>query len=153
MKKTSLVVGLMLALSAGYTVRVFAQAKPDVLLEQRKAAMVLQGKYLYPLIPMAQGKISYDAGTVARNTAYLEVLTQMPWDGFDPRTAGLKNTRALPEIYKDPAAFKAAQDKLHAEMAKFSETVKSRDETRIKAGIVELNKVCNACHDKFRRRM
>lgn len=147
-----LAAGLAVVLSAGYTLTAGAQVKPQVLVEQRQAAMTLQGKYLYSLLPMASGKIPYDANIVARNAAYLEVLTQMAWDGFDPATAGEKNTRALPEVFKDTAAFKAAQDKLHAEIAKFAATVKAGNEANIKTGSVELNKACNGCHETFRAR-
>jgi cytochrome c556 len=152
MSMNRLVAGLAVVLSVGYALSAGAQVRPQVLVEQRHSAMELQGKYLYSLLPMASGKIPYNAGIVARNAAYLEVLTQMAWDGFDPATAGEKNTRALPEIFSDPAAFKAAEDKLHAEIAKFSATVKAGNEQDIKTGMVELNKVCNGCHDKFRSR-
>lgn len=77
---------LVLLLGATYTLCAFAQVKPEVLVEQRQGAMRLQGKYLYALLPMAQGKIPYDAGVVARNAGYLDVLTVMAWDGFDPAT-------------------------------------------------------------------
>jgi cytochrome c556 len=147
-----LAAGLAAVLSAGYALTAGAQVRPQVLVEQRHSAMVLQGKYLYSLLPMASDKIPYNANIVARNAAYLEVLTQMAWDGFDPATAGEKNTRALPEIYSDPAAFKAAEEKLHVEVARFSATVKTGNEQEIKTGMVELNKVCNGCHDKFRAR-
>lgn len=147
-----LAAGLAVVLSVGYTLTAGAQVRPQVLVEQRQAAMTLQGKYLYSLLPMASGKIPYNANVVARNTAYLEVITQMAWDGFDPATAGEKNTRALPEIFKDQAAFKTAEDKLHAEMAKFAATVKTGNEANIKTGLVELNKACNGCHETFRAR-
>jgi cytochrome c556 len=147
-----LVAGLAVVLSAGYTLTAGAQVRPKVLVEQRQAAMTLQGKYLYSLLPMASGKIPYDGNIVARNTAYLEVLTQMAWDGFAPATADEKDTRALPEVFKDTAGFMAAQDKFHAEMTKFSATVKTGNEASIKTGLVELNKVCNGCHETFRAR-
>lgn len=152
MHRKILVVGLALVLGAGYSLTAGAQARPDVLVKQRQSAMNLQGKYLYSLIPMAQGKIPYNASIVARNTAYLDVLTQMPWDGFEPSTAGEKNTRALPDIYKDTPGFKTAQERLRSEVGKFVATVKTGNEANIKTGIVELNKVCNSCHDSFRQR-
>lgn len=142
---------LVLLLGATYTLCAFAQVKPEVLVEQRQGAMRLQGKYLYALLPMAQGKIPYDAGVVARNAGYLDVLTVMAWDGFDPATQSEKS-RALPEIYKDSAGFKTAEDKLHTEMAKFVATVKTGNEANIKTGIVDLNKACNSCHENFRQK-
>jgi cytochrome c556 len=79
------------------------------------------------------------------------VLIKMPWDGFDPVTKDVKS-RALPEIYSDPAKFKTAIDQIHAEMSKFHATVKTGNEANIKTAIVDLNKVCNSCHDTFRQK-
>ena len=147
----SFVAGLTLALGAGIAVDVVAQVKPEVLVEQRQAAMRLQGKYLYPLVPMAQGRIPYDAAVVARNAGYLDVLIRMAWDGFDPATQGVKS-RTLPETYTDTAKFKAAQDNMFAEMTKFVAAVKTGNEAAIKPAIVDLNKACAACHESFRQR-
>ena len=48
--------GLALAIAAGCACSAIAQVKPEQLVDQRVAAMRLQGKYLYPLLPMAQGR-------------------------------------------------------------------------------------------------
>jgi len=143
--------GLALAVGAGYAGIASAQVKPETLVDQRLAAMRLQGKYLYPLVAMAQNRTPYDANTVARNASYLEVLIKMPWDGFDPSTKDVKS-RALPEIYAEPAKFKTAQDQMHAEMSKFLATVKTGNEANIKTAVLDLNKVCNSCHDTFRQK-
>ena len=143
--------GLALAVGAGFACSAIAQVKPETLVDQRVAAMRLQGKYLYPLIPMAQGRVPYDANIVARNAGYLDVLIKMPWDGYDPVTKDVKS-RALPEIYSDPAKFKTAQDQMSAEMSKFQATVKTGNEANIKTAIVDLNKACNGCHETFRQK-
>ena len=141
---------IVLALSAGFTISAFAQAKPETLLQQRQGAMYLQGKYMYSIVPMASGKIPFDANIIARNAGFLDALTQMPWDGFDPSTAEQKNTRASPDIYKDQAKFRTAQENMRAEMGRFMTTVKTGNEANIKTGIVTLNNTCNKCHDDFR---
>ena len=150
MKKTILATAVAFALSAGYTLTAFSQVKPETLQLQRHSAMTLQGKYLYSIIPMAQGKIPYDAKIVARNAGFLDALTQMPWDGFQASTADLKNTRASPEIYKEEAKFRTHQENLRAEVGRFMATVKAGNEASIKEGIVTLNNTCNKCHDDFR---
>jgi cytochrome c556 len=138
------------ALSTSYSLTAFSQAKPETLVEQRQAAMTLQAKYLFPLVPMAQGRVPFDAATVARNAAYLDVLIKMPWDGFVPSTEGVKNTRALPAIYKDEAKFKAAQERTQAEVSKLVVVSKSGNEANIKAQITQTVNACNSCHDSFR---
>ncbi len=141
---------LALAVGCGSTFSAFAQAKPETLVSQRQSAMKLQGKYLYSIIPMATGKIPYDPAIVARNVGYLTVLTQMPWDGFDPRTMEVSNTAALPAIYKDQSTFNAKKEAMLAELGKLVAAVKSGNEATIKTEIVDTNKACNACHDLFR---
>jgi cytochrome c556 len=143
--------GLALALGAGFACSALAQVKPEVLVEQRIAAMRLQGKYLFPLVPMAQGRVPYDAAIVARNAGYLDVLIRLAWDGFDPSTQGVKS-RALPEIYAEPAKFKAAQETVFAEMNKFVAAAKSGNEANTKAAIGDVVKACNGCHDSFRQK-
>ena len=150
MSRTLIAATVASLLSAGYAAIALAQAKPETLVEQRQAVMTLKGKYMYSIVPMASGKIPYNADIVARNVNYLTVLTQMPWDGFDPRTAEIKNTRAMPEIYKDQATFKAKQDAMRAELDKLQGVVKGGNEAAIKTAINEANKVCNSCHDSFR---
>src|SRR3954471_21810181 len=123
MKKQIALTGLAMTLGASVSMSAFAQAKPETLVEQRQAVMTLNGKYMYSIVPMAAGKIPYNADIVARNVNFLSVLMQMPWDGFDPRTADVKNTRAMPEIYKDPAGFKAKQDAAMTELGKLQAAV------------------------------
>jgi cytochrome c556 len=151
MRSKRFTTGLALAIAAGCAGSAIAQVKPEQLVEQRQAAMRLQGKYLYSLLPMAQGRVPYDAAIVARNAGFLDVLIRMAWDGFDPVTKDVKS-RALPEIYSDPAKFKAAIDTMYAEMTKFQATVKTGNEANIKTGIVDLNKACNGCHETFRQK-
>lgn len=146
-----LAAGLALALGAGFSLNAVAQAKPDVLVKQRKAAMTLQGKYFGPMAGMAQGKIPFDANVVARNAGFLEALSKMPWDGFNPSTQGEKSA-ALPEVWKDAAGFKAAEDKLMSEVGKLVGAAKGGNEAAIKAAIAEVGKSCGGCHEKFRQK-
>jgi len=142
--------GLALAIGIGYACGALAQVKPETLVDQRIAAMRLQAKYFYgSLLPMAQGKIPYDASVAARNAGYLEVLAKMPWDGFEPSTKDLK-TRALPDVYSEPAKFKAAVDSLQAEVSKLVAATKSGNEASVKTAIMDVNKSCGSCHDTFR---
>ena len=151
MRSMLLGASLVLAIGAGCACNAIAQVKPETLVDQRISAMRLQGKYLYPLIPMAQGRIPYDANIVARNAGYLDVLIKLAWDGFDPSTKDVKS-RALPEVYADPAKYKAAIDNMYAEMSRFQATVKTGNEANIKTAIVDLNKACNSCHESFRQK-
>ena len=138
--------GLALCAGAGYAPSVLAQAKPDVLVKQRQAAMTLQGKYFGPLAAMASGKAPYDATVAARNAAYLDALIKMPWDGFQPSTKDEKS-RALPAVYDDAAKFKEAQERAQTAV---SHLVAAKDEASFKAAAGEVGKACGACHETFR---
>ena len=146
-----LVASLALALGAGTAASAFAQAKPEVLVKQRQAAMTLQGKYFGPLGGMAQGKIPFDAKIVARNAGFLNALSQMPWDGFDPSTLGVKSG-ALPEIWKDSAKFKSAQDLLVTNVTKLVDAAKGGNEAAMKTASADVGKACGGCHDNFREK-
>ena len=84
---------------------------------------------------MAQGRVPYDAAIVARNAGYLDVLIRLAWDGFDPSTKDVKS-RTLPDVYSDPAKFKAAQETMFAEMNKFVAAAKSGKKLTVAKGVV-----------------
>lgn len=128
-----------------------AQAKPDVLVKQRQAAMTLIGKYFGPLGGMAQGRVPFDAKVVQRNADYLGTLSKMPWDGFDPSTKGEK-TRALPAVYDKSGEFKQAAERMQSEIEKLQSVAKGGDETSIKSQIGAVGKSCAGCHDNFREK-
>lgn len=142
---------LIAALGVGGASAVLAQAKPEVLVKQRQAAMTLQLKYLGPLFGMAQGKIPFNAQIVARNAAYLDVLDKMAWDGFPESTKDTSaQTRALPVIWAEPDRFKKAQEHFQSAVHELVEASKSGDEGKMKAAIGAVGKSCGACHDHFR---
>lgn len=129
-----------------------AQVKPETLVKQRQAAMVLQSKYFYgQLRAMAQGRIPYDTNTAARAAGFLEALSHMPWDGFAPSTKNVKS-ETLPAAFTDTAKFKQAQERLQNETAKLVSLTKSGDEAAVKAQIGAVNKACDSCHDDFREK-
>ena len=150
--KRKLLAAVLLASGAALVLQeAMAQAKPEVLVKQRKAAMTLQGKYIGPLVAMAQGKAPYDAGVVQRNASYLETLSKMPWDGFDPSTKGEKSA-ALPAVWEKPGEFKQAAERFENEAAKLAQLSKGGDEGAVKAQIGAVGKACGGCHDNFREK-
>lgn len=145
---TAAVAALALGLAAGTAL---AQVKPEILVKQRQAVMTLQGKYFGPLAAMAQGKAPYNADVVRRNAGFLDNLSRMPWDGFDPSTKGVKS-RAKPEVFTDTAEVKQAISRLENETHKLYEVSQKGDEAAVKAQIGAVGKACGGCHDKFREK-
>jgi cytochrome c556 len=119
--------------------------------KQRQSAMTLMGKYFGPLAAMAQGKAPYNADVVKRNAGYLDNLSRMPWDGFDPSTKDVKS-RAKPEVFTDSAGVKEAVSRLENETHKLYEVAQKGDESAVKAQIGAVGKACAGCHDKFREK-
>ena len=148
MKKSLLAAGLAVAILSG---EALAQAKPEQLVKQRQAAMTLQGKYFGPLAAMAQGKVPYNADIVKRNAAFLDNLTRMPWDTFDPSTKDVKSN-ALPAIWEQPDKFKEAASRLENEAQKLYQVSQSGDENAVKAQIGAVGKACGGCHESFRQK-
>jgi len=142
---------VVVALTLGVAGAVFAQAKPETLVKQRQAVMTLQGKYFGPMAAMAQGKAPYNADIVRRNAAFLDNLSRMPWDGFDPSTKDVKSA-ALPAIYEQPDKFKEAAARLENEVHKLYEVSRSGDEAAVKAQIGAVGKSCGGCHESFRQK-
>lgn len=150
MNRKVILASVAVVLGASYALALFAQVRPEALVKQRQAAMTLQGKYWYrQLRPTGQGKIPYDAATVARNVAFIDALSQMPWDGFAPSTKDVKSD-AMPAVYSDAAKFKEAQDHYRSEVVKLVAATKGGDEAAIKAQILAVNKSCDGCHENFR---
>jgi cytochrome c556 len=150
MKRSGLaaVVALALGLAAG---AVFAQQKPEVLVKQRQAVMTLQGKYFGPMAAMAQGKVPFNADVVKRNSAFLDNLSRMAWDGFDPSTKDVKSA-ALPAIYEQQPKFREAYARLENETHKLWEVAQRGDEAATKAQIGAVGKACGGCHESFREK-
>jgi len=149
MKKSFLAAGAAFALGMGIATGAMAQAKPDVLVKQRQAAMTLQGKYLGPIGAMIKGAAPYNADVVAVNATFLENLARMPWDGFQQSTSGEKSD-AKPEIYSDAAKFRAAADALESATARLGAAARAKDEAGVKANFGAVAKACGGCHDAFR---
>jgi len=151
MSKAILSAVLALVVGMGYSLGALAQGKPEVLVKQRQAAMTLIGKYWGPVNGMRQGKVPFNADVAARNAAYLETLSKMPWDGFAASTKGAENTRALPAIWDDAAKFKQAADAFQSAASKLA-AVSKGDEDGFKAAAGALGKTCGGCHNDFRQK-
>lgn len=150
MKKSGVaaVVALALGVAAG---TVYAQAKPELLVKQRQAVMTLQGKYFGPMGAMAQGKAPYNPDIVKRNSAFLDNLTRMAWDGFDPSTKDVKSA-TLPAAYEQQAKFREAASRLENEASRLYQVAQTGDEAAVKAQIGAVGKACGGCHNDFRQK-
>lgn len=141
---------MVIMVGSGVAQDALSQANPNQLIAARKGAMNLQAKYFVPVLGMSLGRAPYDAKVVQRNVEYLAVLNQMPWDDFQPHTAGSPNTRAKDEIYVDPAKFKAAIDRVQGEVQKLAAVVRGGgDQGAVKPAAQAVGRACNSCHESY----
>ena len=149
MKKKALLCALALSFGAGYVLNAGAQARPEQLLKQRQSGMALIGWYFGPIGAMMRGDRPFDAAVVARNAGYLEVLVQMPAEGFQPSTKDLKSA-ARPEVWTDKPKFDQAMESMQGEISKLAQVAKGGDQAAIRTQFGAVGKTCAACHDNYR---
>jgi len=145
------VVFLLMIVAAGTTTLALAQMKPEDAIRARQSIMHVMALNFGPVAGMAQGKVPYNADVVKRNSAFLDNLSRMAWDGFDPSTKDVKSA-ALPAIYEQQAKFREAAARLENEAHKLWEVAQSGDEAAVKAQIGAVGKSCGGCHESFRQK-
>lgn len=149
MKRKLLSCALAAALGAGLSFNASAQPKPEQYLKQRQSGMALIGWYFGPIGAMMRGAQPFDAAVVQRNTAYLEVLSKLPVEGFNPATKDLKSA-TKPEAWAEMDKFRKGMEAMQAEMSKLAEVAKGGDQAAIRTQFGATGKTCSACHDAYR---
>ncbi|MGH6819775.1 MAG: c-type cytochrome [Methylocella sp.] len=137
----------VLVLGLGTTL---AFASADDAIKGRQACMKGHGKMMGELAAIFKGEKPYDAAAVQASLAANDAACA-DWDkwwGEDSKKGETAETWAKPEIWSDPAGFKAAGENFYAKYVAFKATT---DEASFKAAFPELGNGCKGCHDKFRR--
>jgi cytochrome c556 len=147
--KSRFFVLVVFVLGFSLVAQVLAQTNPNTLVNQRKGAMYLHGKYYGPLLAMVRERAPYDPATIQRNAEYLAVISQLPWDDFQPTTVGLPNTKAKEDVYKETAKFKAGIDTFQSEIQKLNAAARSGDRAAVGVAVRSVGRACNSCHEGF----
>ncbi|MCB2018689.1 MAG: cytochrome c [Hydrogenophaga sp.] len=124
--------------------------KPEDAIKYRKAAFTVMANHFGRVGAMANGKVPFDAKVAADNAALVETLSKLPFAGFVPGT-DKGETRALPEIWKEADAFKKAEEKMQAEVAKLAAAAKTGNLDNLKTAFGAAGQTCKACHDDYRK--
>ena len=125
-------------------------AKPEDAIKYRKNTLFVMQQHFGRVAGMASGKVPFDAKVAADNAAVAEYMAKLPWAAFGEGT-DKGDTRAKPEIWKEPAKFKEYSDKLTAEMAKLSVAAKSGNLDSVKTAVGAVGGSCKSCHDAYRK--
>ncbi|WP_326541280.1 c-type cytochrome [Pseudorhodoferax sp.] len=126
-------------------------AKPEDAIKYRQNALFVMGQHFGRLGAMANGRAPFDAKAAADNADIVLTLSQLPWAGFGPGTDKAAPTKAEPAVWAEPAKFKAASDKMQAEVAKLAAAAKTGNLDNLKAAFGPTAASCKACHDDFRK--
>jgi cytochrome c556 len=100
---------------------------------------------------MVAGKAPFDAKVAAESAAVAEYMSKLPWVGF---AAGTEqgDTRAKPEIWKEPARFKDYGDKMQLEMSAFAAAARAGSLEGVKTTFEATGEACKTCHDTYRNK-
>lgn len=127
-----------------------ALASADDAIKGRQACMKSHGKSMGDMVKMLKGEKPYDAATVQADLAEWDTACA-DWDkwwGPETQKGETAETWAKPEIWSDPAGFKAAGEAFYGKYLALKATT---DEASFKAALPELGNACKGCHEKFRR--
>ena len=143
---------LVLALSAAtLSAPAMAQFKnTEDAVKYRKAAFTVMANHFARVGAMTSGKVPFDAKVAAENAAVVETMSRLPWTGFVPGS-DKGDTRAMPEIWSEAAAFKSGADKLQDATMKLSAAAKTGNLDAVKTAFGAVGQTCKACHDDYRK--
>ncbi len=120
--------------------------KPKQAEEYRQAVMTLISSHFGRMGPVMKGQKPYDKEEIQANVAILSTLAALPWQAFPE---GTQSEYALADIWKDPAGFKAAQEKFTSAVAKLSAAADTGDLEQIKKSFGAVGASCKSCHDVY----
>lgn len=148
MKTISILV--LAAAAIGFSGTASAQfAKAEDAIKYRKNALFVMQQHFARVAAMASGKAPFDAKAAAENAAIAESMSRLPWAAFGEGT-DKGDTKALPEIWKEQAKFKAAAENMQDGMSKLAAAAKTGNLDSIKTAFQGMSGSCKACHDDFR---
>lgn len=124
--------------------------KPEDAIKYRQGAFVLMGAHFSRVAAMTQGRVPFDAKVAAENTAVLSTVARLPFAAFGEGTDKGLPTGAKPEVWKDNAKFRAAAEKMIAEVAKLDAAARAGNLDALKTAAGAVGGSCKACHDDFR---
>ncbi|MBK9361352.1 MAG: cytochrome c [Rubrivivax sp.] len=124
--------------------------KPEDAIKYRQSAFQVMSAHFGRIGAMANGRVPFDAKVAQDNMAIVTVVHKLPFTAFGEGTDKGLPQRAKPEVWKEAAKFKAAGEKMQAEVAKLDAAVKAGNLDAIKAAFGAAGGSCKACHDDFR---
>ncbi|HEY4540776.1 MAG TPA: cytochrome c [Noviherbaspirillum sp.] len=125
-------------------------AKVEDAIDYRQSAFSVMAAHMGRVGAVVKGERPYDKAAVEADVAVIEMMSKLPWHAFVPGSEA--NSKAKPEVWQQPDKFRAAADKLQAEVQKLSAAARSGDQGQLRTAFGAVGQSCKACHDNFRNR-
>ena len=129
--------------------REIADTHPQQVLTKRNAIFKQMNRALEAIGQVAQGRKEYRRDEFLSQVQDLEKISGKPWAYFTA-DGNYPPTRARPEVWSQPDAFKAAQDDYQGKVRSMVEAAQGGDIERIRAATDAAARSCKSCHDRFR---
>jgi cytochrome c556 len=126
-------------------------AKVEDAVKYRKAALTVMGTHFARIGTVVKGEKPYDKTSAESDAAIVEMMSKLPWHAF-PAESDTADSRAKPEIWKEQDKFRAASQKMQADVSKLSAAARAGDLNMIKTAFGATSQSCKACHDDFRKK-
>lgn len=150
MKTSSACLGLLLAACVLPAAAQSQFATPESAIKYRQGAFSVMAAHFSRIAMMAQGIQPFDAKSARENAELVSNLSQLPFTAFGPGTDKGAVHRAKDEVWKEGPKFKAAADRMAADVSKLEAAAKAGDFEAIKTAVGAVGKSCKSCHDDFR---
>jgi cytochrome c556 len=125
-------------------------AKPEDAIKYRKAAMTVMSTHVGRIFAMANGKVPFDAKSVADNAEVAAAVSRWQFSGFvDGSDKG--DTKAEPKIWAEMDKFKVAAGKSQDDLVKLNAAAKTGSPDAVKTAVGAVGQSCKACHDTYRK--
>lgn len=130
----------------------FAQdRKAEQAIKHRRAAFALMGTYFSRLLQTVEGDRPFNAKAVAADAKIVEILSQLPWEGFAPGTEK-GDTKAKEDIWLEEDKFKLLAKNFQEQATNLSRVGQTADLATLKVAFEKTRNTCNACHKEFRQK-
>lgn len=102
-----------------------------------------------PMGLMVRGREPYNKDMFIQHADTLKQIANEPFSLFVPNSIDAKS-RAKPEIWSEPTAFKNEQEKFLSAVNQLDTAAHTANWTTIKKSFGDVAQSCKSCHDKFR---
>ncbi len=126
-------------------------AKIEDTVKYRKAVFQVMSNHMGRVGAVVKGERPYDKASLEADVAIIETMAKQPWIAF-PAGSDITGSTAHPAIWNEPEKYKAAADKMQAEVAKLSAAARTGDLAAVRSAFGSTGQSCKACHDNFRRK-